>query len=249
MAGRIEGKVAIVTGAASGIGKAIVERFRAEGAKVAAVDLSESALEQSHGEDRGVLRIAQDVALKDAPDRIVDAAIERFGCLDILINNAGICDYRIVEETSDEIWDRTLAIDLTAIFRLSRRAVPHLIAGGQGRIINTASIMAERPYPSLVAYTSAKHGVAGLTKSLAVELGVHGITANYIMPGATLSGITQPLIDSDETLRAVYDRMSVIGRMAKPHELAAAFLFLASDEASFITGHGLAVDGGALLKM
>jgi NAD(P)-dependent dehydrogenase (short-subunit alcohol dehydrogenase family) len=135
------------------------------------------------------------------------------------------------------------------MFRICRAAIPQLRRSRQGRILNTASIMAERPYASLIAYTSAKHGVAGLTKSLAVELGAAGITANYILPGAVLTGITKPILSADPAVKAVYDGMSVLGRMAQPEEIAAAFLFLASDEAAFITGHGLAVDGGALLGL
>jgi len=135
------------------------------------------------------------------------------------------------------------------LIRLCRRAIPELRKRSHGRIINTALIMADRPCPSLIAYTPAKHFVARLIKSLAVELGAHGITANYVMPGATLTGMTQPLVNADRGLRETYDRMSVLRRMATPDELACAFLFLASSEASFITSHGLAVDGGALLKM
>lgn len=249
VAGRISGKIAIVTGGASGIGSAIVDRFQSEGAAVLAVDLSPEALEAAHGKSAAVARLAQDITAPDAPDVIVGRAIALFGGLDILVNNAGVCDCHEVETTSDAIWQRTIDVDLTAIFRLSRSAVPELRKRGAGRIINTASIMAERPYPSLAAYTAAKHGVAGLTKVLAVELGKDGITANYVLPGATLTNMTLPLIDADPGLRSVYDSMGVLGRMANPEELASAFLYLASDEAAFITGHGLVVDGGALLKM
>ncbi len=249
MTGRLEGKIAIVTGAASGIGRAIVERFCVEGAKVLAVDLNDAALRAAHVEGDNLRFVAVDLSSVDAPDIVLAAAQAHFGRLDILINNAGICEYQTIEETTDALWDRTLAVDLTAVFRMSRAAVPMLRQSGQGRIVNTASIMAERPYGGLIAYISAKHGVAGVTKSLAVELGSYGITANYVMPGATVTGITKPLIDQDAALRAAYDDMGVLGRMAQPEEMASAFLFLASDEASFITGHGLAVDGGALLRM
>jgi NAD(P)-dependent dehydrogenase (short-subunit alcohol dehydrogenase family) len=109
--------------------------------------------------------------------------------------------------------------------------------------------MAERPYDGLAAYTSSKHAVAGLTRSFAVELGRFGVTANYILPGAIRTGITAPLIEADPALQEVYNDMGVVGRMGVPDEVAAAFVFLASDDASFITGHGLAVDGGALLKV
>lgn len=244
--GRIEGKTAIATGAASGIGAGVAARFLAEGANVLAVDRARFAGDPQNPR----LRFMEiDLTADRAAESIVEACIAGFGGVDILANNAGICDYRELLDTDDAIWQRALDINLTAMFRLCRAAVPHMIAAGGGRIINTASIMAERPYPSLTAYTASKHAVAGLTKSLAVELGRHAITANYILPGAVLTGITQPLLDADPSLRSVYDSMGVVGRMAMPEDIANAFLFLASDEASFITGHGLAVDGGALLKM
>lgn len=242
--GRIEGKIAIVTGAASGIGAGVTDRFLAEGANVLAVDRDAVAARHERLES-----VQVDLADHDAADRIVAACIDRFGGVDILANNAGVCDYRVLDDTDDAIWDRAIEINLGAMFRLCRAAARVMIPRKWGRIINTASIMAERPYPGLTAYTASKHGVAGLTKSVAVELGAHGITANYIMPGAVLTGITKPLLDADPSLREVYDTMGVVNRMAMPADIANAFLFLASDEASFITGHGLAVDGGALLKM
>lgn len=242
--GRIKGKVAIVTGAASGIGEGIAARFLAEGATVLGVDRDSPGAASDWFEPLQI-----DLSDADAADRIVQACLDRFGSVDILANNAGVCDYRLLDETDDAVWSRAIEINLTAMFRLCRAAARPMRAKGWGRIINTASIMAERPYPSLTAYTASKHGVAGLTKSIAVELGEHGITANYVMPGAVLTGITRPLIEADPTLREVYDRMGVVNRMAMPKDIANAFLFLASDEASFITGHGLAVDGGALLKM
>ena len=242
--GRIEGKIAIVTGAASGIGAGVVARFLAEGASVLAVDRDPVAASHARLDSLQV-----DLADPDAAARIVAACTDRFAGLDILANNAGICDYRVLEETDDAIWNRAIDINLTAMFRLCRAAAAVMVPRRWGRIVNTASIMAERPYPSLTAYTASKHGVAGLTKSVAVELGAHGITANYIMPGAVLTGITQPLLDADPSLQEVYNTMGVVNRMAMPADIANAFLFLASDEASFITGHGLAVDGGALLKM
>ena len=244
---RIEGKIAVVTGAASGIGAGVIERFLSEGAKVLAVDRTPIPQENQKSGQLETLQV--DLAQSDSADRIVTCCLESFGGIDILANNAGICDYRVLEETDDTVWNRAIDINLTAMFKLCRQVVPVMKDRKWGRIINTASIMAERPYPSLTAYTASKHAVAGLTKSIAVELGEFGITANYILPGAVLTGITRPLIEENPALQETYDKMGVVNRMALPEDIANAFLFLASDEASFITGHGLAVDGGALLKM
>jgi 3-oxoacyl-[acyl-carrier protein] reductase len=247
--GRLAGRVALVTGAADGMGRAIVERFRAEGARVLAADLNGGKLAAAHpaGED---LRLEPcDVTAPDAPERLVGGTVTAFGALDILVNNAGIVEYEPVEAMRDDNWRRTLAVNLDAVFALSRAAVPHLRRSLAGRIINIASINAFRSAPGLGAYAAAKHGVAGLTKTLAVELGPERITANYICPGAILTGMTRPLMEADPNLKALFESFGVLGRMGQPEDIAGAALFLASDDAAFVTGHGLVVDGGFLAKV
>ncbi|WP_242770849.1 SDR family NAD(P)-dependent oxidoreductase [Sphingopyxis sp. YF1] len=247
MASMLSGKVAVVTGGASGIGKAVVRRFLAEGARVCVVDRTATSTIFDASDD--LCSLAIDITDPQAPASIVAETGRRLGPIDILVNNAGICDYADIGECADEIWDRTLAVNITAMFKLCRAVAPDMANRGWGRLINTASIMAERSYPGLAAYAASKHAVAGLTRTLAIELGPRGVTANYILPGAILTGITEPLIDADPTLQMTYDNMGVVGRMGTPEDVSGAFVFLASQEAGFITGHGLAVDGGALLKV
>lgn len=247
--GRISGKVAIVTGAADGMGKAITERFLKEGASVVACDLAGDKLRAAHAENPRLRLVTQDVTSPDAPEALIGEAVAVFGRLDILVNNAGIVEYETVEIMRDENWKRTLDVNLNSTFALCRRAIPELRRSGAGRIVNTASINAVRVAPGLAAYAAAKHAVAGLTKTLAVELGPDRITANYILPGAILTGMTRPIMEGDPSMKALFESFSVLGRIGLPEDIANAVLFLASDEASFITGHGLAVDGGFLAKV
>lgn len=249
MSGRLEGRVAIVTGAADGMGRAIAGTFLREGASVLAVDLAGDKLAASHSTHERLGLLTIDVTDDDAPARVIGGAVHAFGSLDILVNNAGVVEYEPVETMSDANWQRTIAVSLTAAFTLSRAAIPHLRKSGSGRIVNLASINAFRSAPGLAAYAAAKHGVAGLTKTLAVELGPDRITANYICPGAILTGMTRPIMDSDPTMKALFESFGVLGRIGQPEDIANAALFLASDEASFITGHGLVVDGGFMAKV
>lgn len=249
MSGRLQGRVAVVTGAADGMGRAITETFLREGASVLAADLAGDKLAAAFPTHDRLRLVTIDVTTADAASRVIGGAIDAFGALDILVNNAGIVEYEPIETMTDANWSRTLSVNLTATFALSRAAIPHLRAGGSGRIINLASINAFRSTLGLAAYAAAKHGVAGLTKTLAVELGPDKITANYICPGAILTGMTRPLMDADPSIKGLFESFGVLGRMGMPEDIANAALFLASDEASFITGHGLVVDGGFLAKV
>jgi NAD(P)-dependent dehydrogenase (short-subunit alcohol dehydrogenase family) len=248
--GRLSGKVAIVTGAADGIGRAVAMRFLTEGASVLAVDLSLDKLHAGLADDPERLQLAAvDVTTAEAPAQLVDAAIERFGGLDILVNNAGVVNFEPTEVMSDENWQRTVDVNLTAVFKLCRHAIEPMRKRGGGRIVNLSSINAIRTGTGLAAYAAAKHGVIGLTKTLAVELGPHQITANYVCPGAILTGMTRPLVEASTEMRAALDGFSPLGRMGRPEEVANGILFLASDEASFVSGHGLVIDGGFVGKL
>jgi 3-oxoacyl-[acyl-carrier protein] reductase len=244
MTGRLDGRRAIVTGAASGIGKASAELFAAEGAAVLAVDLPGKGLAAGNR----VHAFEADVSKDDAPAAIVAEAVKSLGGIDILFSNAGVSGRWTVEEMTDAQWDFVLAVNLRAPFRLARAALPELKKSKAGRIINTASVMTEGTDYGLAAYCASKAGVAGLTRTLALELGRFAITANYILPGAIRTGMTAAAFD-DADIANVWAKKSPLKRLGEPVDMARVALFLASDDAGFVTGHGLCADGGLTLRV
>ena len=246
MTGLLEGKVAIITGAASGIGEATTKLFTSEGAKVLAVDLPGAPLDDVHGNDADVKTLEQDVTGPDAAQKIVQAALEAFGKVDILFNNAGTVGKGGEVENHDEAdWQFVIDLNLTSMYRLSKEAIPELKKSGAGRIVNVGSIRSDFADSGAAAYTATKHAVAGLTKVLACELGGDGITANYVQPGAILTGITKPAFEMMPDYATYWKDRASTGRLGEPEDIANAVLYLASDEASFVTGIGLMIDGGA----
>ena len=246
---RLQGRVAIVTGAASGIGQATAQLFTAEGAKVLAVDLPGKNLAAAHDGNAAIAILEKNVGDADAAKRTVETAIKEFGQLDIVMNNAGIGINTLAEAMTDEQWDRVLNVNLTAQFRLCRQAIPHLKESKAGRIINVASVMAQGTDYGLAAYCASKAGVAGLTRTLALELGKFGITANYLEPGAIETGMTKPGWDARPGTQDIWAKKSALRRVGQPIDLARGALFLASDDGGFVTGHGLVVDGGLMLRV
>jgi NAD(P)-dependent dehydrogenase (short-subunit alcohol dehydrogenase family) len=237
----------LVTGAGDGIGRATAEAFHEAGARVLAVDINGDGLE-SLGR-HGIKTLVQDVGAEDAPAAIVSEAEGALGGLNVLVNNAGICPVASLQDTEDGTWDAAMNVNLRAMFRLSREAVPLLAATPAGRIVNIASVSALLANEGMGAYTVSKHGVAGFSKSLAIEVGRQGITVNYILPGAIVTGITRELVEADTEFRDFWIEKSAAGRWGQPEDIARAILFLASRDADFISGHGLAVDGGALVRV
>ena len=243
---RLKDRAAIVTGAASGIGRATAQLFAQEGAKVLAVDLPGKNLAADHA---NIATFEKSVGDADAADAIVSEAVKRFGRLDIVMNNAGISSSTRIEELTEDIWQRTLNVNLPAQMRICQKAVPHLKASSAGRIINVASVMAEGTDYGLAAYCASKAGVAGLTRTLALELGKFGITANYLEPGAIKTGMTSGLWDARPDVAEIWAKKAALRRLGQPIDLARAALFLASDDGGFVTGHGLVVDGGLMLRV
>jgi len=243
--GRLQGRKAIVTGAASGIGRASAALFAAEGASVLAVDRPGTNLAFS---DVAIETLGVDLADDASPKTVVDRAIAAFGGIDILFNNAGTASNALAAQMTDEQWDHTQDVNLRAVFRLSREAIPHVIASSAGRIVCTASVMANGTDYGLAAYCASKAGVIGLTRTLALELGKHGVTANAILPGAIRTGMTQASFENPD-VAAVWAKKSVLRRLGEPIDVARLALFLASEDSGFVTGQAIAADGGMTLRI
>ncbi len=246
VSGQLAGKTAIVTGAASGIGLAITRLYLAEGAKVFAVDRDSFTTSGLEAGDNLALMVC-DLTDADAPARITEATMARFGALDILVNNAGVCLPGTIEDQTPETWLKTMAINVTAPFMLTRAAVPHMKAQNWGRIINLGSIMSDFGGPSLCAYGTSKHAIAGFTKSLSADLGQFGITANYLQPGAIHTPLSAPSM-SDPAFLKYWEEKTPVGYIGQPEDVAAAALFLATEPARYVSGAGIKVCGGAISR-
>jgi NAD(P)-dependent dehydrogenase (short-subunit alcohol dehydrogenase family) len=251
---RLEGKVAIVTGSASGLGRAIAVLFAQEGAKVVGADINvaggqETAAMIAEAGGESVF-VEADVTQAAACKRMVEAAVEEYGGVDVLVNNAGVEIRGGVLTLTEEEWDQMLAVDLKAIYLCSREAIPEMLKAGGGSIVNIASVLSFDVIPERAAYCAAKAGAIHLSKSIALDYGPQGIRCNALAPGAFHTALLeQSMIDSGdyEGTKEVLKNKSVFGRMGRLEELAQAAVFLASDESSFVTGSVLNCDGGWFL--
>jgi NAD(P)-dependent dehydrogenase (short-subunit alcohol dehydrogenase family) len=240
--GRIADRVAIVTGGGSGIGKATVELFAHEGARVIVGDLADSAGEEVARAIGGAF-VTTDVADPQQVERLVRTAVDKFGRLDIMYNNAGIGLTSPLLEHSDELYAKTIRVDLDSVFYGLRYAGRVMVAQKRGAIVNTASVAGIRGSIGLSAYNAAKHGVVGLTRNAALEF-APGVRVNCVCPGIVDTPLVARAFGHSEAIRETMHRFHPLGRMAQPIEIAKCVLFLASDDASFVTGHALVVDGG-----
>jgi meso-butanediol dehydrogenase / (S,S)-butanediol dehydrogenase / diacetyl reductase len=248
---RFDGKVVVVTGGTSGIGLATSRRLHAEGACVVMaarrVDLGDAAA-ASLASERAIFQ-ATDVTDREQLDRLFDHAVRRFGRLDVVVNNAGAAAYEPVEHLKYRHWSRVLDINLTAVFEACQAALPHLratIASGRASgaaIVNVTSLTAVAGEPGMAAYAAAKAGALNFTRSLALELARERIRVNAVSPGAVDTPLSMSTT-SDPRLAAAFNAAIPLGRFGQPDEIAAAIAFMAADEASFITGANLLVDGG-----
>jgi 3-oxoacyl-[acyl-carrier protein] reductase len=253
---KLAGKVAIVTGAGSGQGRAVAEAFARDGAAVTVAELKGPSGEETAARIRAAggraLAVQTDVADAAGVERMVGRTVDAFGPVHILYNNAAMDrpDVAVPDTVSTlpaEHWDAVLAVNLRGVFLCCKFAVPHMIAAGGGAIINVASVLGEVGSRGFAAYCASKHGVIGLTKEMALDLAPHGIRVNAICPGS----IDTPRLRSyfaqygggEEHLRAVVAHIP-LGRVGTVEDIARAAVFLASDDASYISGHALAVDGG-----
>ncbi|WP_433189323.1 SDR family NAD(P)-dependent oxidoreductase [Actinoallomurus sp. CA-150999] len=246
----LEGRGVVVTGAASGIGRATALMFAREGAKVLVADLDRAGAEETVKEIEAAggvaLAVVGDLSDQRVVDTVVERAMEAFGRLDVLVNNAGIMDrMSALGETDDAEWERVIRINLTAPFMLTRAVLPHMLAAGRGSVVFTASEAGLRGGAAGAAYTASKHGIVGLVKNLAVMYRGQGIRANAVAPGPTATNMR---VDAGEGAHgpAVIGGLigAGIGQLGSAEEQAAAIVFLASDAASFVNGAVLPVDDG-----
>lgn len=241
---RLDGKVALITGSTRGLGFAMAEAMIAAGAHVVVNGRDEAAVDEAVAAlGEAASGLAFDVADTAAAIAAVDAVVDRHGHIDILVNNAGINRRAPIEEFGRDDWRSVLEVNLDAPFALAQAAARHMTAAGYGRIVNTASVMGTVARPTIAAYVTSKAGLTGMTKALAVELAPHGVTVNAVGPGYVATEMNTALVNDPQFNRIVIDRTPV-GRWGTPAEIAAAVLFLASDEASYVTGQTLLVDGG-----
>jgi len=257
----LQQRMAAVTGAGSGIGRAIALELAARGAAVAAIDLDQAAADETAQLIRArggrSMPYRADASKASDVDAAMTAAIGALGPLEIMVNNAGVLDgYFSVDEMDEALWRRVLDIDLTSVFLCSKRALREMLPRGRGRIVNMSSVAGLNGTGGGAAYIAAKHGVVGLTRQMAVAYASRGITVNCVCPGAIPTGLRQHsqqilgpgvpdmsnrgIAVNDEQLRAVVPA----GKRGTVEDVAAAVCFLASDEAAYITGHSLVVDGG-----
>ena len=246
MAGRLDGKVAVITGAASGIGRASARKFAAEGAHVVVADLDEAG-GRAQAEEVGGLFVRADVTSADDVQAMYAAAIERFGGLDVLFNNAGISppDDDSILETELDAWRRVQEVNLTSVYLCCKYGIPLLLEHGGGSVINTASFVATLgSATSQISYTASKGGVLAMSRELGVQFARRGVRVNALCPGPVNTPLLQELFAKDPERAARRLVHIPVGRFAEPEEIANAVLFLASDESSFITASQFLVDGG-----
>ncbi len=269
---RLANKVALITGAGSGIGQGIARRFAAEGALLVLTDVSEQGLhetsvlidealptvrsEWTNPASRDALQtpwgsfVIGDVSLRADAERMVEAAIARWGRLDIVVNNAGISGSReatLAHTTPDEQWERVMAVNVSGVFRVASSAIKRMLEQGSGNIVNIASAAGFVPFPQRAAYNASKGAVVSFTRALALDYAPYHIRVNAICPGMVETGMTRWRLDIPELRQQVLD-MTPWGRIGQPEDIASAAVYLASDEADYVTGHMLVIDGGWIIK-
>ncbi|HYC24621.1 MAG TPA: SDR family oxidoreductase [Roseiarcus sp.] len=255
MAARLEGRIAIITGAGSGIGEAIARRFVSDGASVAVADIDYPAAKAVAGSltpRKRALAISVDISSKDAVQRMTAEVVEKLGAPDILVNNAGVNVFGEPLASTEVDWRRCMAVDLEGAWNCSREALPHFLAKGRGAIVNIASNHSFQVIRDTFPYPIAKHGLIGMTRALALQYADRGVIVNAISPGFVDTPSTRRYFASQpdpKAARADAERRQPIKRLGRPEEIAAIAAFLASDEARVIVGANIVADGGVTIRM
>lgn len=245
---RLVGKVALITGGNAGIGEAVAKLFAREGASVVITGRREDELDRVardiQGDKGSALAVAGSITDESHVRSAVEQAVRHFRRLDILINNAGIGDFgKRIHETDDETWARVLDVNLTGVFRMTRAVIPTMLAQGRGSIVNISSIASLVGIPLLPAYAASKGALDALTRSIAVDYAKDGIRCNVVNPGLVATPMAAPLMGNPEQLAPILSHYP-ISRPGKPEEIANMVLYLASDEAAWVTGGTFTIDGG-----
>ena len=250
MVGALDGKTAVITGAGSGVGRAMSNLFAQNGASVLVVDVVGERVDQVVEETRGkanakVEGMTIDLSLKESADKMVDHAAKTFGRVDVLCNNAGIMDgVRPVADTPDDVWEKVMNVNVNAPFRASRRAIPFMLKNGGGAIVNTASVAGLFGGVAGAAYTTSKHALIGLTRSIAAHYGKSGIRCNAMVLGAVNTNIGVGGTPDPKGMEHLQKAMATLPRLGEPGEIAELALFLASSRSSMVNGACVVIDGG-----
>lgn len=249
----MEGKIALVTGGASGIGRATALAFANKGVKVAVADIDidggqeTTKIVKDAGGEAKFFEV--DISKEDEVKTLIDNVVDSFGGLNFGFNNAGILGDSIpLHETDGNSWDRVISINLSSVFYCLKYEIAYMLNNGGGAIVNTSSIAGLVGYRNLSPYAASKHGITGLTRCAALEYSAQGIRVNCVHPGSIRTPMLARLIDADPELNEIIESLHPIGRIGEPHEVANTVVWLCSDEASFVTGHPMSVDGGMVAQ-
>ena len=253
MAGLLDGKVALITGGSTGIGRATAQIFAREGAQVGVADVNAEGAEETvrliQAAGGAALFIRADVSQAADTEAMVRTVVKTYGRLDCAFNNAGIeGEMQSTQDYSEAVWERVMGINLKGVWLSMKAEIQHMLGHGGGAIVNTASAAGLVAVPSLSAYVAAKHGVVGLTKTAALEYAKAGIRVNAVCPGGVDTPMVQRVFSNSPELAEAAAASEPVGRLAQPAEIGEAVAWLCSDAASFVTGHPMAVDGGMVAQ-
>jgi NAD(P)-dependent dehydrogenase (short-subunit alcohol dehydrogenase family) len=252
----LSNKIAIVTGGAKGIGLASAECMLRQGAEVMIVDwngdAASAAVKSLTVLSKGVDSVAADISSVADVEKAIQTTVDRFGGIDVLVNNAGIQTFGDPVTTTEEVWDKTMNVNLKGHWLMSKYAIPEMLKRGKGSIVNVSSVQGLASQKNVVAYSTSKHAMIGLTRSMAVDMASRNVRVNCVCPGTVNTPMIQSIIELDadpDKLKRILDKMHPLGRIAQPSEIGEVIAFLASDRASFMTGSIVVVDGGLIVPL